>query len=552
MDNASVAELLARIALLMELKGENPFKIRSYRNASRTVGDLDDAVALLVERGELQKLKGIGKGINENIEELLKRGSSALLESLEAEVPEGLVDMTRIRGIGPGRVKKLHDALGIDTIGELEYACLENRLVELKGFGPRIQARLLEEIGLQKQYASFFHLHYALHTLEEAVELLRQDEGVLEAAVSGEARRFMEVVRSGVIVASSSDPEGVLDRFARHEGFFLDGSRSRGLLKAQHAFGLPLELHVVRPERFAQALLRTTGSEAHLRLMEGKGLPEEFKTEADAYKRIGLPYIPPELREGIDEIEAASKNSLPRLVEPKDVQGIIHVHTTYSDGGNTLEEMAAAAAKMGYRYLGVSDHSRTASYAGGLSIDELEKQGEEIRRLNGKLDGFKILHGVESDILKDGSLDYPDSLLSNLDFVIASVHSGFRMDEATMTERIIKAVRNPHTRILGHPTGRLLLGREPYAVDMGAVLKACAEEGVMVELNANPHRLDIDWRLLRECTRLGILVAVNPDAHSIHGLEDERYGIGTARKGGIEARQVVNCMATEELLARWR
>jgi DNA polymerase (family 10) len=274
--------------------------------------------------------------------------------------------------------------------------------------------------------------------------------------------------------------------------------------------------------------------------------------EAALYQALGLDWIPPELREGEGEVEAAAQGALPRLVEGSDLKGILHVHTTYSDGTCSVAQMAEAVRARGYTYLGISDHSRSAGYAGGLSIERLKKQGEEIRALNRKTEGFRILHGVESDILKDGSLDYPDEVLKELDFVIASVHSQLRMDEAAMTQRIIRAVRHPSTSMLGHPSGRLLLGREACMLDLEAVLNACAEEGVMVELNANPHRLDVDWRWLKTCIELGIPIAINPDAHRVEGLDDIRYGLGAARKGWLGPAGVANGLPAEELLERWR
>jgi DNA polymerase (family 10) len=570
MDNESVAEFLERIAMLLELKGENPFKVRSYRNASATVEDLEEEIGALAEEGRLTDLKGIGKGISEGIAEFMERGSSSLLDELEAAVPEGLVEMTRIRGLGPSRVKAIHKELGIASIGELEYACIENRLVELKGFGKKSQTAILNEIQLFKKYAQFFHMHYALDTLEGVARLLQEDERVLDVSLSGDARRYCEVVSLGRLVVSSKEPDAVLDLLASFDHLFNEFEGSDGFFEATHTYGIPVEIHIVGPERYPHRLLWTTGSDAHLKMLQDcatelklalnehglfeldNPLPMKFTHEDELYNALGLKPIPAELREGGDEIVAAARGGLPRLVETSDVRGILHVHTKYSDGSETIAEIAEAAQAAGYDYLGISDHSRAASYAGGLSIQALKKQGEEIRALNRKMKGFRILHGIESDILTDGSLDYPDEVLDELDFVIASVHSSLTLQEEVMTERIIKAVSHPATRILGHPTGRLLLGREPYQVDLDRVLEACAREGVMVEINANPHRLDLDWRRLKDCRRLGIRVAINPDAHRLDGLEDVRYGVGIARKGWLEKEHVANCLSAEELLRCWR
>lgn len=548
MDNASIAEFLSRIALLLELKGENPFKIRSFHNAANTAKSLEENLAELHERGELKKVKGIGKGIADNIGEYLLRSSSELLDFLEEEVPEGLVEMTAIRGLGPGRVKAIHDKLGVSSVGELEYACLENRLVELKGFGAKSQAAILKEIQLLKSYASFFHLHYALHTLVQCMEFLKTIDGVEEVAVAGQVRRSMEVVNVGSLVASSRAPEKVMESFKHCPVVTKVNVSGDGLCTALHEHGLPVELRVVPPDRFALALFQATGSPMHVEQVSAV----TAESETDLYKASGLVYIPPELREGTGEVEAAKKGALPDLVEVSDLKGILHVHTTYSDGNHSIKEMAEAAMDLGFEYLGITDHSRAAAYAGGLSIERLELQAEEIKALNKELDNFHILHGIESDILKDGALDYPDDVLDKLDFVIASVHSIFRMDRETMTERIITAVRHPATRILGHPTGRLLLGREAYDVDLEAVLEACREHGVMVEINANPHRLDLDWRWLEKCRELNILVPINPDAHRIETLGDVRYGIGIARKGWLEARHVANCLPLDALMEHWK
>ncbi|MFH2001240.1 MAG: PHP domain-containing protein [Planctomycetota bacterium] len=493
-----------------------------------------------------------------------------MLESLETEVPEGLLDLVALRGLGPVKVKTLYQKLGITTLGELEYACQENRLNELKGFGEKTQEKILKEIQLAKQYAGLFHLHYASHALEEVDALIRKEDGVIETATSGQVKRSLEVISRGELVVSCTQPEAFLDAVSGREAIGAVAERTMDCIRFNHPYGLPIDLHVVPPERFAARLCFTTGPAEHLALLEerargrgysldrnglfkiGSSQAEEIKDEAELYKALDLETIPPELREGKGEIDAAAERKLPALVGSDDLRGILHIHTVYSDGKNTLLEMADAAKAMGYAYIGVSDHSRTASYAGGLSIDQIQKQAREIKALNQGMAGFRILHGIESDILKDGSLDYPDKVLESLDFVIASVHSGFTMDEETMTQRIIKAIRHRATRILGHPTGRLLLGREPYAVDMQAVLEACAESRVMVEINANPHRLDIDWRLLDECRRLEIKVCINPDAHRVDGYHDIRFGIGIARRGGLGISDVANCLSAEELMDLWR
>lgn len=576
MSNDSVAEFLSRIALLLDLKGENPFKVKSYRNAAMSVESLEDEVSDLVEQGTITKVKGIGRGIAESLAEYMDRGSCTLLEELEAEVPEGLLDMVSLRGLGPAKVKVIHEKLGITTLGELEYACQENRLHELKGFGEKTQEKILKEIQFTKQHAGLFHLHYASFALEEAELFLKEMDDVIEVATSGQVRRSLEMISHGDLVVSSENPESLLEALPEHEEMGRVIRQEGDCITIVHPHGFPFHIHVVSPGSFAARLVDTTGSEEHVAKLKsqaesreftlkpeglfksGSKKPKAMKDEQSLYASLELSWIPPELREGGDEVKAAVEGELPELVEAKDLKGVLHMHTTYSDGRNSIKEMADAAMELGYDYIGISDHSRTASYAGGLTIERLKKQASEVKALNKALQtdpgtkGFKVLHGIESDILNDGSLDYPDKTLGLLDFVIASVHSNFTMDEETMTRRIIKAVRHPATSILGHPTGRLLLGREAYPVDMAAVLEACAECKVMVEINANPHRLDVDWRWLGECRRLGIMVCINPDAHRVDGFHDMAFGLGIARKGGLEKKHVANCLEVDELTELWR
>jgi len=568
MENSEVAALLAETALLMELGGENPFKIRSYRKAADVIEAHDGDLAALHREGRLQSLSGIGKGIAGDLGGLLDEGALAVLEELKARVPPGLVEMTRIRGLGPVRVRAIHQALGVASLGELEYACLENRLASLKGFGLKSQQKLLVEINLLKSYAGRFHIHYALAALDEAAGHLGRTAGVRAAAFSGEARRRLETVGGGALVAAADEPATALDAFLASGAAVEVQERSAALARVALRGGFSVDVAIVPPRDFAARLLWTTGSPGHLAALRaragdkglelgegglfhgGKRVPAD--AESAVYEALGLAFIPPELREGAGEVEAAAAGGLPTLVERGDLRGVLHVHTTWSDGSETVATMARAAAEKGFEYLGIADHSRTASYAGGLSIEELHEQGQEIDELNRKGGAFRILHGVESDILPDGSLDYPGEVLENLDFVVASVHSSFHLDREAMTARLVRAVENPATSILGHPTGRLLLGREAYAVDMEAVLAAAARCRVMVEINANPHRLDLDWRWLARCRELGVRVCINPDAHGIPGLDDVDHGLGVARKGWLGRESVANTLPVQDLAALWR
>jgi len=568
MDNSSYSEFLSRIALLLELKGDNPYKIRSYNNASRVIDSLENEVGDLIESGELIKLKGIGKGISENIFQFMERGSSDFFDQLENDVPEGLVEMTKIRGLGPSKVRKLYESLEISSLVELEYACIENRLIELKGFGDKTQSKILKELTLYKQYYSLFHLHYASSAVQLVASYLDADKNTVSTGVSGDVRRSIEVISSGALAVITKDYDSTLETLKNIEELSQVEIKDERRVKAVFNLAFPIRIHIINAVDYPLCLFYSTGSKKHLEDLEnhasakgfslseaglqksGKEIP--LDTEQEIYTAVGLPFIEPELREGMGEVEAAEENRLPALVNNKEIEGVLHVHTEYSDGKNSILEMAQAVKDRGFKYLGITDHSRTASYAGGLSIEKLEKQGEEIKLLNSKLSGLTILHGVESDILKDGSLDYPDEVLAKLDFVIASVHSSFQMDIESMTERITQAIQNRYTRILGHPTGRLLLGRGPYEVDMERIIQACAKNGVAIELNANPHRLDVDWRLLRRCTDLGVRISINPDAHRIDMLDDLKFGIGTARKGWLEKKDILNSLPLDELLDLWR
>jgi len=585
MDNSEVAALLAETALLLELAGENPFKVRSYRKVSDLIADLDEEVEGIHRSGGLEALPGVGKGISSDLRGLFEEGTLAPLEELRAQVPPGLVEMTRIRGLGVKRIRAIHETLAITTMGELEYACLENRLVTLKGFGPKMQASVLDQIEALRRYARYFHIHNASSLVARAKSFLEGCAGVSSVHVAGAVRRCAEVVAGARLVAVTDRPADSLEAFCAYDAIQERGDGSddrvhvlddRVHVLDDHVHvvvegGLPLEVIACREAERASKLLFATGSAGHLEEiarradsegfdiaaegLRGEGRVVETGSENDIYSALGLGFVPPEMREGTGEVEAAAEGVIPRLVTREELRGVLHVHTRWSDGAETVAAMADACRERGYEYIGISDHSRSAWYAGGLSAGELIEQGERIAELNRSFDRFRILHGVESDILPDGSLDYADDVLSKLDFVIASVHSVFNMDMETMTARLIKAMENRATSVLGHPTGRLLLGREGYPVDIDALLEAAARLGVMIEINANPYRLDLDWRHLARCRELGIRLLINPDAHNIPGLDHVDFGLGVARKGGLDKNLVANTLPVEELaplLARRR
>ncbi len=559
-----VAAVLEDISVFLEILGENPFKSRAYAAAARAVDALPGDLAEMVESGELLDVKGIGKSIFENIRTLVTTGSLPYYDELRARIPEGLFELLRIPGMGPKKVKAVYEKLGIKSLGELEYACLENHLADLDGFGAKSQAKILAGIKNLKRYRERHLYSFALDEALTVYEHVSSHPDVKRHLIAGSLRRKRETVKDIDIVVSAAASEAVMEHFTTLP--IVENVVSKGKTKSSVVLsaGIQADLRIVTDEEFPYAVHHFTGSKEHNTLMRSRakkmgmkmneyGLFEGDKLipcrdEEEIFARLGLDFIPPELREGLGEIEAAEAHSLPELVSEEDVRGIFHVHTTWSDGTATIEQMVEGVKALGLEYLGIADHSRSAAYAGGLEVGEIEKQASEIRSLNERMKDFTVLHGIESDILPDGSLDYPPDILAAFDFVVASVHSNFGLGEAAMTKRIIKAIENPYTTMLGHPTGRLLLAREGYKVDLNAVIDAAADCGVVIELNANPHRLDLDWRLLRRAKEKGVRIAVNPDAHHIAGLRDYIYGIGIARKGWLEKRDVLNTMSREEAM----
>lgn len=469
-----------------------------------------------------------------------------------------------IPGLGPKKVMKIYEALGIATVGELEYACHENRLMGLEGFGARSQEKILEGIAYLKKSQGQFHVDFALREGVALLEQVRQFQGVARAELAGSLRRHKETVKDIDLVAASDRPGPLMDFFAslpQVETVIAKGATKTSIRLAS---GINADLRVVSPEEFPFALMYLTGSKEHNTAMRGIAKRAGYKlneyglfkgedrlvpcrSEEEIFEKLGMAYIPPELREDQGEIHAASAGTLPRLIAASDLRGLLHAHTRWSDGGASLEAMARQAQTLGYAYLGISEHSRSARYAHGLAIEQVREQQEEIERLNRQYRGFRILKGIEADILADGSLDYPDEVLETFDFVIASIHSRFQVPKEEMTRRVVRALENPYATILGHPTGRLLLSREGYPIDMEAVIEAAALRGVAIELNAHPYRLDLDWRLCRRAKERGVMIAVNPDAHSLDGLQDTVYGVGVARKGWLEKDDVLNALSLEEI-----
>lgn len=567
-DKHQVLATLEEIGLLLELLGENPFKSRAYSNAARALERDERDLAELVETGALTKVKGVGKGVAEKVVALVREGSLPYHQDLRAKVPEGIFEVLKVKGLGPKKVRKLWDELGIESLAELEYACTENRLVTLDGFGPKSQAKVLDGVAFLKSTRGRRRLADVLGRARELAVALGVLDGVEVSELAGALRRRCPVVEGIEVVLGAAEPEAVRASLAGVEGVAEVVDLATGQVELALTGGLKARVVLARTDRFGAALALATGAAGHRAALvahareagftlDGEGLGRDGGTVATAdegalFEALGLAPIPPELREGGDEVAQAAAGELPALVRAEDLQGALHLHTTRSDGAHDLREMALAARDLGYAYLGVSEHSATAVYAGGLSDDELAAQRAEVDALNAEDLGIRVLQGIESDILPDGSLDYPDEVLADLDFVIGSVHSSFGMPEAEMTARLTRAMENPHLDMLGHPTGRILLGREGYALDMDAVLDKAAETGVVMEINANPARLDLDWEVLPGARARGVKVAVNPDAHSTRGLEDAAWGIDTARKGGLTAADVVNTRGADDFLAGLR
>ncbi|HQB34742.1 MAG TPA: DNA polymerase/3'-5' exonuclease PolX [Syntrophorhabdus sp.] len=555
MQKKPVSDILENIAMLLEIKGENPFKSRAYYNAAKALSGITNLEELVKEK-RLREIKGIGEALSQKIEEYSKTGTMAYYEELTQVVPESLLELMQIPNLGPKKIKVLYDELEITNIGELEYACKENRLIHLTGFGEKTQEKVLKGIEFFKRHKGEFLFGDVYQEAERIRQRLSTIVDPIWAEVCGSIRRRKEVVRDMDILVAAENHEKIASFFVSMpevDQVLVTGETKTSVRMKS---GIEADLRVVTRQEFPYALVYFTGSKEHNVRLRGIAKKKGWKlneygifdgdnlvickSEEEIYRALGLPYIPPELREDSGEIEAAEQDKLPSLVQHEDIRGIFHVHTDFSDGVDSLERMVEAAQKFGFSYLGVSDHSKTAYYAGGLKHDAILRQWEMIDTLNKKNSTFRIFKGIESDILSDGSLDYDDSILEGFDFVIASVHSGFTMKKDDMEERILKAMKNPYTTILGHPTGRLLLSRDGYQVDMMRIIDCAAQNHVILELNASPYRLDIDWRYLKYAKDKGVMISINPDAHAVAGLEEVFFGVNIARKGWQESKDILN------------
>jgi DNA polymerase (family 10) len=563
MDRQEISALLDEIGVLLELQGENQFKVRAYRNASRVIESTDADIQEMVRAHTLIELPGIGDAIAEKIAELVTTGKLGYYDALKEMTPPGLLEMLAIPSLGPKKIRALSQQLSIRTIADLEKACDDNKLTALDGFGEKTQQKILAGIAYIKKNKDLHRIDTAMRDAARLLEALKKSPHIADLALAGSIRRRKELIKDIDAVATSDQPAAVMKFFTALPlvGEIIAHGDTKSSVRL--VSGINADLRIVSAGEFPFALQHLTGSKEHNIALRSRakqmGLTMNeyglFKgaakipcaNEEEIYAALKLSYIPPELREDRGEITAAEKHALPILLEPRDITGTFHAHTTMSDGAAALDHMIMGAQEKGLQYIGIADHSQTAYYAGGLKEKNIREQHACIDMLNNSLKNIHIFKGIESDILPDGSLDYPDKVLARFDFVIASIHSRFNLPEKDMTNRIIRAMKNKHCTMLGHMTGRLLLTREPYQVNARDIITAAADYGVIIELNSNPYRLDIDWRELRFAKEKGVLISINPDAHRVEDLDFIGYGVSVARKGWLTKEDVFNTRNVAEI-----
>ena len=570
MTKETVANTLEAIARLLDLKGENPFKIRAYQSAARAIEMFTGDLAATAEKGGLGEIEGVGKSVAEKIDEMLQTGHCTYFDELKAGFPAGLFELFDLSGLGAKKIKALHEKLGVGSVADLEAACKEGKVATLAGFGDKTEQKLLAAIEQRQVNAAFHRLGDVAGTAFRLLEELRAHPDVTRASEGGSLRRRKEVVRDLDFVASTRDAAAVGEFFATRPGVVEVIAKGGTKVAVRLEDGVQCDLRLVSDTEYPYALHHFTGSKEHHIALRNRALERgwsineyrfsvatgesgkraqplpEIRDETELYRALGLDYIAPELRENAGEIEAAAAHTLPELLELGSLRGTFHCHTNSSDGHNTMEEMTAAAQEHGLQYLGIGDHSKASFQANGLDERRLLAQVEDIRKLNAgyAAEGtrFRVFAGVECDLLRDGALDFSDEILAQLDYVVASVHGSFSLPEAEMTRRLIRAIESPYVTIMGHLTGRLLLERPSYALDIPAVLDAAAATGTIIELNANTYRLDMDWRWWHLAKEKGVKCAINPDAHRTDGLQDLWFGVAQARKGWLTREDVVNCL----------
>jgi DNA polymerase (family 10) len=565
MDKLDIARALREIGLLLTVKGENPFRAKAYETGADAVEELSEDVGVLIRDKRLTQFRGIGAALAAQIAELYEKGTSAQLEKLRGELPPGVLELSQVPGLGLKKIQALHEALGIGGVAELKQACLTGKVRKVKGFGAKTEEAILEAIHKFETQDERVRLVDALEIAEPLLEHMRASDDVAAADLAGSIRRFQETVGNVNMVAAAKDPEAAIDWLARFPRVASVEERGEGRCTVRFSGGLRGTLVCAPKAHYAGALLAATGSRAHVEKLaaiarekglelDGEGLTRKgkrlaAKTEAEVYEHLGMAHVPPELREDLGEVEEALSGAegggFDDLIELADIQGMVHCHTVYSDGRNTIEEMALGADAMGMKYLTITDHSPAAHYANGVEIDRLKRQWDEIARVQEKVK-VKLLRGTESDILETGALDYPDAVLEELDVIIASVHSRMKMDADQMTRRLVSAMKQPVFKIWGHALGRLIQRRDPFACRVEEVLDAIAESKAAVEVNGDPYRLDMEPKWLREARKRGIRFVISTDAHSVEGMQNVRFGVGIARRGGVRRGEVLNALSAAD------
>jgi len=559
MYDKKLVKLLRNASILLQIKGENIFKANAFSNAADIIESQQLDVAELVQNGKLGEIKGFGEALVKKITEYVQTGEMSFYEKLISEVPEELIKITKIPGIGPKKTKQLYEKLGIRTIEDLEKACIEGKIASLKGFSEKTQEILLNSIQHIKAWKGKKQLFACFQEAENVASILRSTPAVEEFSIVGEMRRYTEVISNVEFLVACESPEPVIDVFKSKYSIAV----RENLLKFETEEEISVVIHFSNPENYHWQLHNLTASDEYLNhfqqyfeektnsrfnLLVFPLKDHKLQSERQIFDLLELQYIPPELREKAIAIEKAKAREIPHLVDEKDLKGMIHVHSTWSDGFNSIEQMAIAAKNLGFEYIAICDHSQTARYANGLEPERVLQQHKEIDELNSKGLGIRILKGIESDILPDGSLDYSEDILRQFDLVVASVHSHFKMTKSEMTRRIIYAIMSPYTHILGHPTGRLLLARDSYEVDVKEIIDTAADYGKIIELNANPYRLDLPCEYLMYVKEKGVKISINPDSHDYNSLVDVFYGVKFARKGWLEPKDVVNCLSGDDFM----
>jgi DNA polymerase (family 10) len=567
MENKGIADIFTEIADILDIQGENPFRVRSYRNAARTITDMGQSVQAMVQAGEkLEDVPGIGKSLQEKIEEIVSTGKCSFLEDLRAKVPAGLTELLKLEGLGPKKVKLLYDELGVDSVDRLEKAARAGRLRNLAGMGLKTEEKVLKSIEQYRAGMGRFKLSVGYIYAQALLEYLKDTPGVKRLDAAGSFRRQKETIGDLDILAICGKGRRVMDRFTKYGDVAEVISKGETKSSVRLGCGLQVDVRVLEEESYGAALHYFTGSKAHNIAIRDRAKDLGLKVseygvfrakdekrlsganEEDVFKAVGLPFIPPELREDWGEIQAAEEGKLPRLIELADIRGDLQMHTVATDGKNSIAEMAQRAREMGYAYIAITDHSKAVRVAGGLDEKGLARHLKEIEKVNGQIAGIRILKGIEVDVLTDGTLDLKDDILNECEVVIASVHSRFNMEEGEMTRRITKALKNPNVNILGHPTGRLILEREAYKVNLREVFQVAIDHGVILEINAYPDRLDlrdVDARMAKE---MGAKLVISTDAHSTVQLDLMKFGVFTARRGWVEAKDVINTLPLQGLL----